>query len=135
MTKNELVTIRDYKKEDQNFIYSTWLKGLYYGEFWFSLIPKDIFMSEYHKVIDKIFNTSGCSVKVACLVEDPEVILGYSVLSSSGALHWVFVKKIWRNIGVAKSLVPKNTKYATTTTLVGLKIMKKKNIQLNPFLI
>ena len=51
MEKNELVTIRDIESEDINFIYATWLRGLYYGESYFSLMPKDIFMAKYHGVI------------------------------------------------------------------------------------
>jgi hypothetical protein len=120
--------------EDKNFIYASWLRGLYYGESWFSEIPKNIFMENYHKVIDSILKKSSTVVKVACLKDDPSVILGYAVLVDTGGLHWVFIKKSWRNIGIAKDLVG-SVSYCSHLTNVGISIMKKKGWIFNPFII
>lgn len=134
MEKSDLVAIREGRVEDWNFFYSTFLRALYYGDSWFKEIPKDIFMENYHKVADVLL-AKGI-LKVACLKEDPEVILGYALFSSQyPALHFVFVKSAWRGIGIAKSLVPKETKVATHLTKVGLSILKKNpSITFNPFL-
>lgn len=134
MTKNELVSIRDMQPEDKNFIYASWLRGLYYGESWFSLIPKNEFMQHYHKVIDFILNKPTVTIKIACLKEDADVILGYAVFEKD-KLHWVFVKKNWRTIGIARDLVPSTTKTVTHLTKVGVSILHKHNLSFNPFVI
>jgi len=133
MNKNELVTTRDYKPEDRNFILSTFLKGLRYGNDWFETIPSDIYFGFYHNVVEALLNLPDTKVKVACLLDDPEVILGYSVYSKE-KLHWVFCKRAWRSIGIAKSLVPEEITTVTHLTAVGKSILKKHpNLHFNPF--
>lgn len=133
MEKVELVTLRNGTPDDRNFILATFLRGLYYGQSWFSEIDKDVFMRNYHKVITHILDSPKTAVIIACLSEDPTVILGYSLVKENG-LHFVFVKSAWRGIGIAKSLVPNNTKFVTHLTKVGLSILKKKpGIKFNPF--
>lgn len=127
--------VRDYVEDDKSFVMATWLRGLYYGESWFSLIPKDIFMFNYKQVIEKIIESPNNVVKVACLREDPSVILGYSVMSSDfSTVHWVQVKKAWRNKGLATSLLPKHPQAATHLTKVGRDLLHKfNNCVFNPF--
>jgi len=128
-------TIRDATPADKNFIYASWLRGLYYGDSWFKEIPKSIFMEAYHSVLETILENPTTQVKVACLHDDPEVILGYAVLGTEGRrVHWVFVKKAWRTIGIAKKLVPEKVDVATHLTRVGMSLMKKRpNMIFNPF--
>ena len=93
-------------------------------------------MENYHTVINSVLSTPQINIKVACLKEDPSVILGYAVLAATpNALHWVFIKKSWRNIGLAKDLISKNVNVATHLTKTGLSIIKKKDWQFNPFLL
>lgn len=134
MNKSELVAIRSILPEDRNFILATFLRGLYYGDSWFTLIPKQSFMEHYHKVIDYLLAKPGVQVKVACLKDTPDVILGYSILSND-TVHFVFVKKNWRGIGIARDLVPNSTKVTTHLTKVGLSILVKKGLTFNPFLV
>ena len=131
--KADLVIIRDGIEDDRSFIFSTFLRGLFYGDSWFSQMPKNLFMQNYHKILEALLDRS--EIKVACLKEDPQVILGYAILSkTTPTLHWCFVKSAWRGIGIAKSLVPKETKVATHLTKVGLSIMKKRpEMVFNPF--
>lgn len=135
MNKSELVTLRAAEKEDLNFIMATWLRGMYYGESWLSGMKKQDFMKHYHSIIEITLQNPNTRVLVACLKEDPSVILGYSVLSPlSKAVHWVFVKKSWRSIGLARDLVPGDFNAATNLTKVGAAIVKKKEWAFNPFL-
>lgn len=135
MTKQleEICEIRDGLPEDVNFILATFLRGLYYGDSWFSHIDKKIFMDNYKHVAQKILATSV--VKVACLKEDPNIIVGYSVLSADyEAVVWVFVKSAWRRQGVARSLVPAHPLYVTHLTKLGLQLLPKLSGALfNPF--
>lgn len=129
----EVYEIRDFKPEDKSFIMATFLKGLYYGDSWFSLIPKRIFMDNYKHAAEALVNKS--TVKVACLKIDPDVIIGYSILSNDfTTIHWCFVKKAWRKQGVGRSLVPQFPTEVTHLTEVGKRILPQfKNCVFNPF--
>lgn len=129
MDKKSLITNREYIADDYNFILATWLRGLYYGNDWFNKIPKTTFMENYHKVIDHIIKKPNTKIAVSCLLEDPNVILGYSVYEPK-ILHWVFVKQPWRGIGIAKDLIPHDI--TTVTHLTRSHI--KTEYQFNPFL-
>lgn len=116
--------IRDIKKEDIPFIMATWLRGLYYGNAFFALMKKDSFMDVYKKYLEVLISKSA--VKIACLKEDENEILGYSVLSPDfQGIHWVFVKKLLREQGVGKSLLPQYPSYFTHFTDLGLQLSKK----------
>jgi len=131
--KNELIIIRPGQMEDANFIFTTWLKGLWFGNDWFGLIDSKVYFDTQHKIIESLLSQLTTKVSVACLKDDPKVILGYSVYSGH-RLHWTHVKKAWRKIGLAKDLVPKEITTVTHVTEVGRSIMKKhSNIIFNPF--
>lgn len=118
---------------DRSFVMATFLKGLYYGEMGLELVPKDIFMANYRKVAEMLIARS--QVKIACLKEDPDVILGYSILSPDfQGIHWVYVKSAWRSRGIARSLTPQFPSYATHMTKLGRSLMSKfENFIYNPF--
>jgi hypothetical protein len=136
-TQKDLITTRGYLPEDRSFILACWLRGLYYGNTFFSEIPKNIFMEHYHQVLEKFLDNPNVNIAVSCLKDDPQVILGYSVSRVSaqgdGILDWVFVKTAWRNIGIAKSLVPNNFKWASHTTKLG-RALKPAHVTYNPFI-
>lgn len=134
MNKTDLVEIRDFLPDDTNFIFATFLRGLYYGESWFTLINKNVFMERYHKVAEYLLKKPSITIKIACLKEDQNAILGYAIYENN-VLHWVFVKKAWRSIGIAKDLVPSTIKIVTHLTKSGVSILSKKNLEFNPFLI
>lgn len=133
----ELVALREGTPGDTNFILATWLRGLYYGDTWFSEIPKHTFMTKYHQVVEGILASPSTQVRIACLKDDPEVILGYAIFGQQGVIHWVFVKKAWRGVGIATSLVPLPLVTTVThLTKTGLGIIKKHpTIHFNPFAI
>jgi hypothetical protein len=130
-----LYEIRDGKLSDHNFILSTFLRGLYYGETWFSEIPKDIFMDNYKVIANALINSPKVVIKVACLPEDLDTIIGYSILSSDyQTVHFVYIKKIWRERGVAKTLLPSHLTYVSHLTALGkLLLSKLKPAVFNPF--
>lgn len=112
---------------------ATWLRGLYYGDTWYKDIPKDIFMKNYHDVLDHIM--SNATIKIACLKEEPDVILGYVLTNNDGlTLHWIFAKTVWRKIGIAKSLLIVKPTAVTHISKLGKAIMPPSCVY-NPFLI
>lgn len=131
-----LYNIRPAKPEDMNFVMATFLRGLYYGDPWYTQIPKDIFMSVYKQIAQKAWESPTVVIRVACLKEDENVILGYSVLSAdNSAILWVFVKTAFRNQGIARSLVPSSPVFVTHLTTLGKTLLPKLNgAVFNPFL-
>ncbi len=133
--KKDLIAIRSMRVEDLNFIYSTMLKGIYFGDPFFRKIPKDIFMENYHKVITRILQSPNNDVRVACLKDDIDTLLAYAILNKAHTnVSFVYCKANWRKIGLAKDLVPATVRTASHTTKVGLDIMIKHDIVFNPFL-
>ena len=136
IVNTDLIAQRDYLESDKNFIFSTVLRGLYYDDSWFSEIPKNIFMENYHPIVEAMLASPRNHVRVACLKDDPEVILGYSILSRDGTrCHFVFVKAAWRKVGIAKSLIPPTVTTVSHLTALGRSLARKKNLEFNPFVI
>lgn len=132
--KKDLIAYREMKPEDLNFIYSTWLKGLRYGNEWFEFITKEAYYTFYHRIIELILQKPTILIKVACLKDDPDVILGYAV-SEGSVLHWVFVKSAWRKIGLAKDLIPEFKSVSHITSIAkSILITKFPNVEFNPFI-
>lgn len=140
MNKSDLIALRPGTEEDKNFIYSTWLKGLKFGNDWFKHIDTAAYNTNYVKVLNKLYYDPNALITVACLKTDPDVILGYSIcrvtLDNKTLLDWVFVKTAWRKIGIARSLVPLHLDAITHLTIPGVHIWKAKfpNVPFNPFL-
>lgn len=124
-----LIQIRDAKLEDQAFIFSSFLKGLYYGNEWLRCIDKNTFMDKYKQILTHLIIKS--QTKVACLESDPNTILGYAIYES-GILHYVFIKPTFRKFGIAKQLIPDNIVYITHLTKIA-KQLKKSGWKYDPW--
>jgi len=132
-----LYDVRDFKVSDTEFVLATFLRGLYYGESWFTQIPKDIFMANYKKVAEVLVkNKDKVTIKIACLKDDPDTILGYSILSSDyQTIHFVYVKKLWRFKGIGRSLLPQYPTSVSHLTALGKQLLPKFNgCIFNPFI-
>jgi hypothetical protein len=130
-----LIVIRDYVPSDENFVFSTALAGLYFGDSWFSKIKKAIFINNYRKILQGIIDKPSTQIRVACIRDSPDEIKGYCILvNNAQALMWVFVKKDWRKNGIAKALVPNTVIEVTNLTELGEILMKKyPHLSFNPF--
>lgn len=128
--------VRDFKPSDVSFILATFLRGLYYGDSWFSYIPKKVFMDNYKHVANGLVSSPKVAVKVACLKEDEDVILGYSILSGTfDTVHWVYVKSAWRKQGISRALLPQFPTRVTHLSALGKSLMSKfPDAIFNPFL-
>ncbi len=130
-----LYNIRDAVSNDKNFIMATFLRGVYYGDPYFTAVPKHIFMANYKVLAEKVIDSKAITIKIACLKEDPDTILGYSLLSADKqCIIWAFVKTSWRRRGIAKSLLPSNpTAYMHLTPIAKPLLAKLPGIVFNPF--
>lgn len=132
-----LYNIRLGTKNDHNFVLATFLRGLYYGNTFFNKIPKDIFMNKYKLVAQALLASPDTKLIVACLPDEPDVILGYNLTNKvEDTIYFVFIKKAWRRRGIAKSLVPPNPKYISHLTSLGEDLLSKFETkpQFNPFI-
>lgn len=127
-----MLKLRQAKESDKAFIYSTMLRGLYYGCEYFGQINKQTFFQNYAKVVDKLLDVAD--VNVVCLSEDEDTLVGFAI-TRPNIVDYVFVKQPWRKQGVAKMLVATAPQYATHTTKPGAALIKKYNLQLNPWLL
>lgn len=135
-----LYDIRDVKPSDNNFILATFLRSLYYGydenSPYFRLIPKEIFWANYKPIAEAMVQPGRVTIKIACLKEEPDVILGYSILSNDfSTINFVYVKSAWRLRGIARALVPQYPTTVTHLTKVGQSLLTKFEtpIIFNPF--
>lgn len=127
---DDIFIIRNVRVEDLNFIYDTWLNGLYFGNETFRLMREHIFKNFYQKVLDILIPNTV--IKVCALKEDIDTIIGYVVYRNT-ALDWVFVKPMWRKFGIAKKLIPEKIKtYSHITKMV--KGFRPKEWEFNPFI-
>jgi len=94
---NGVVQIRSFKKEDEAFIFATWLRHLWYSKDNKTTLSKETFMRLHHSRISDLLNSRP--VEVACLAEDPDVIVGYAVHDDN---RFTYLKKAWRGLGVEK---------------------------------
>lgn len=134
----DLITVRDGTINDAPFVLSTFLRGLYYGNAWFAMIPKHIFMQHYSAIVRALISSPKTIVKVACLPDDQDVIIGYSILSADyQTIHWVHVKKAWRQKGIATALTPRHPAFVSHLSdhFGKLLLSKLPNVQFNPFAI
>lgn len=140
MSSKESFVTRPYAYGDRNFIFASWLKGMYYGSPYHSEIPKNIFMENMHRILEAFLAKPGVNIRVACLKSEPDVILGYSVFhivaETVTVLDWVFVKSNFRKIGIAKALVPSDIRAYTHLTKLASSITKIKyqHLVYNPFI-
>lgn len=137
MNKKEIIIVRNLLVTDLPFIYSTWLQGLYNGNHWFNQIKKHSFYTNYHKIIESLIeHKPSVIVNVAALKEDPDVIISYAVLDKiddKTILHWVFTKKAFRRMGIAKMILDPKITHVTHLTNLG-KNIKPREWDFDPFL-
>lgn len=125
------IELRDPQPGDINFLLSTMLKGLYYGSKFWGLVDQDSFFTNYEPYLKTAMINNNISI--ACLADDPDIILGYSVYKGSN-LQFIFVKKSYRKLGVGKLLYPSGIETVSHLTDIGNSIRLKLGLKFNPFI-
>jgi len=136
------LSLRPITIEDESFIYSSWLKSYRNSDFG-SLMSNATYFKFTQLIIERIL--SRASVVVACDEKDSQTILGYIVSEPSGSnqvVQYVYVKEIYRNLGLAKHLLDHVTEskpftYTHHTRAISTLLSKKKlpNATFNPYLL
>lgn len=98
-------SIRKAQPTDIPFIYSSWLKSFRHNSLLGkSSIRTSVFYENYREILD--FLLAKSNILVACLSDEPEVILGYLVYEPE-IVHYSFVKEPFRHLGIATNLLAK----------------------------
>lgn len=66
-------------------------------------VTNTVFFNEYRQILDRVLEDS--TTNVACLKDDPSVILGYITFEPGNIIHYCFIKEAFRGFKIAKSLV------------------------------
>lgn len=131
--KKDLWDVRPATPEDIPFIYSSWLKSFKHDSQLGKSMRSSVFFENYREIIDSILSRS--EVMIACLAEDPFVILGYLVFSDR-VVHYAFVKEVFRGKGILTTLtnnIPTFLSYTHKT--FSLQEHKLTSMQYNPLLL
>lgn len=129
---NFLILRSYYAVMDKDFIFSTLMKGLYFGNNDYRKIDKETFLKNYQKILDNVFE-QGVSVNILALKEDPRVIVSYCVYKDDKII-WVHTKRDWRNMKLTRLIVPKCARFAVHLSKPGRAILEKHpEIKYDPF--
>ena len=97
--------LRPATPNDFNFIANSYLKSYRYGPETKHLI-NDIYFDVYKEKLNHMMATG--KVTVVCSVEDADQIMGYLISGTAhgkSVIHYVYVKHLFRRMGVAKRLL------------------------------
>lgn len=134
MEEEVKIVIRPFDApKDQAMIYATWRNSSWYSSFLKHHITANQFFKTQTFRIKNILDHAN--IRIACLEDAPEVIIGYCVYTGSH-LDWIYVKSGegelgFRQKGIATLLVPRDIKtFTSQLTKIGKIIADKKNLKL-----
>jgi GNAT superfamily N-acetyltransferase len=123
------VIVRAYDSErDAAMLFSTWRNSL-----WFDTPGRDEslnhkFFRDCTRLIKTILAHDDARVEIACLSDDPNLILGAAVFNSDN-LVWIYVKADYRGRGIATLLAKEAKTVSNPSTRIGKAIVKEKNLK------
>lgn len=100
----DAILVREIQKEDENFVLSTWFNS-YKST---NKRPHYLLDESLNKVQRQLLKNSR--VFVASSLNEKEIIYGYVIASDYNAfcvIHWIYVKSIYRGLGIGKKLFQK----------------------------
>jgi GNAT superfamily N-acetyltransferase len=96
------IVVRSANANDRSFMLATWLQNYRRESYFAARIKDSIFYANHHEIADKLLAQE--TALVACPDDDSDTILGYIVVEPK-VLHWVYVKKAFRKMGIATRLL------------------------------
>lgn len=122
-------------KSYEGYIEANWLQSLRkYNEMYKKMEDYTIFYTEYRNFIRNLMGKPGCTIRLAVLTEDPDVILGFSC-KREDVLDYVHVRLEQRGQKISTALIPDNITTFSHMTKMWLPIWdaKYKYMKFNPF--
>jgi hypothetical protein len=134
------IRIRAMQPSDFNYVINSWLKTFKYTGPSVQRIRDYEYYQSYEPIVKSLIKRSD--VFIACLREEPEIIIGYLAIERQQDLdliHFVQVKNLWQNIGIGRYLLqaahPQLITYFTHWTNPVDSLVNKFNFTYNPYLI
>jgi len=135
---NEELSIRNYTKDDENFILNSWTESHFSSSDSNKYIPRKIYLDNHLNIIKKILNHHNTAILIACAKDQPDLIYGYMCITVPHTMNYIYVKRPFNDFGIAKKLIeqaPMPFKYCTHMTHKGSKLLKELNLIYNPYLL
>jgi hypothetical protein len=122
------IVLRSFNPDtDNGLLYSTWRNALWYDEKRDERRASEFYSAATQAIRDLLAGPKTL-VRIACSKEDPEFIVGYSVMIGEH-LEWAYVKISYREKGIAKLLTKGFKTVAPASTKLGRKIIEKLNLE------
>lgn len=110
------IDIRHYDSiTDEAFVLATWIKSNRNSPAT-RAVPTPIYLIGQRYRIMKLLKRADTRILVACDSNEPNLIYGYAVWTDSTILHYVYVKRSYRGVGVARALLELPTDTAVLYT-------------------
>ena len=112
----------------RHLVIAKWGRSFRHGNDYAKLIDADSYFQNYPRYIQAILTLPQTTVRLATLIDDTDVVLGFSIVSDT-TLHYVYVNRGVRRQGIGKTLIPPNIDRFThlTTPVLGLWPIKMPN--------
>lgn len=102
MTCPVQLDLRPMVDDDRGLVIDSWRRSFYKSRDGATYPQLEQFYADYTPVVVDLVGRSR--VYIACLKAESSAIVGWAALED-GVLHYVFVKRRWRQLGVAKWLL------------------------------
>jgi hypothetical protein len=137
------IEVRDAYLEDVSFIFATLLRSYRHASTFARKISNEVFYKYHHMFLDSCLKRPNSKVLVAHPKGESSIILGYLLSETrpdgEEVVHYTYVKKSFRQMGVAHALwaTLNKPKYTITHYTVDADwIMRKySNLTYNPYLL
>lgn len=115
-------------------VFSEFLRSLRFGNEYFRLVDAEPYFHVYHAYFSVLLARPDAILQIAVLSDEHDTALGWS-LTETDKLHYVYVKKDYRKLGIGRALVSEPFSRFTHVTKIGLSLWTSKapNAKFNPF--
>jgi hypothetical protein len=98
--------LRPLKTTDHALILDSWIKS-FRGSPFARRIPDKVYFDHYYHAVRQMLEYERDNFEVLCAPTDEEVIQGWCC-ATKDVLHYVFIGTAFRNLHLARSLIPKS---------------------------
>lgn len=128
MTILQMTSLQPAEPNHQNFIFSSWLRS-YRNSDITRFVPNEVYYEKHSELVTKLLDTS--TVLMAVNADCPDQIFGF-ICYDETAIHYVYVKYIYRKMGLAKLLLEQALH---TTVVTHLPPKLSPTFTYNPYLL
>jgi GNAT superfamily N-acetyltransferase len=115
-------------------VFNKFLLSLRYSNDYFKLIEKNAYFKTYERFIGNLLHRDSAYLRLAVLSDDHDVVLGWALMEPE-CMHYVYVNRDYRRIGIAKALVKEPFKEFSHLTKIAMLLWSSKfpEAKFNPF--